>query len=83
MDFGGFNSAEKTLPSPSFSPVLDISLPFKIHLHQGHFSETLFCRNMRMGRESFDDLLRLLRVYVQRENTPFRDCILPEKFLND
>ena len=36
---------------------------------------------MRMGRESFDDLLRLLRGYVQRENTRFRDCIPPEKVL--
>ena len=34
-----------------------------------------------MGRESFDDLLRLLRGYVQRENTRFRDCIPPEKVL--
>ena len=54
---------------------------FEIHLHQRHFPETLFRRNMRMGRESFDDLLRLLRGYVQRENTRFRDCILPEKVL--
>ena len=54
---------------------------FEIHLHQRHFPETLFRRNMRMGRESFDDLLRLLRGYVQRENTRFRDCIPPEKVL--
>ena len=54
---------------------------FKIHLHQRHFLETLFRRNMRMGRESFDDLLRLLRGYVQRENTRFRNCIPPEKVL--
>ena len=54
---------------------------FEIHLHQRHFPETLFRRNVRMGRESFDDLLRLLRGYVQRENTRFRDCIPPEKVL--
>lgn len=47
---------------------------FEIHLHQRHFPDTLFRRHMRMGRESFDDLLRLLRHYVQRENTRFRDC---------
>ena len=57
MDFGGFNSAEK-MPSPSLSPALDISSPFEIHLHlQHHFPEILFCRNMRMGRDSFHDLL--------------------------
>ena len=33
---------------------------FEIHLHHRHFPETLFRRNMWMGRESFDDLLRLL-----------------------
>ena len=67
MDFGGFNSAEKTLPSPSFSPVLDISSQFEIHLHQRHFHGTSVRRNMRVGRESFDDLLSLLRGYFQRE----------------
>ena len=30
MDFGVFNSAERTPPSPSFSPVLDISSPCRI-----------------------------------------------------
>ena len=30
----------------------------RIHLH--HFPEILFRRNIRMGKESFDDLLRLL-----------------------
>ena len=61
MDFRGFNSAEKTPPSPSFSPALDISSPFEIHLHlQCHFPEILFRRNMRMGREFFHNLLRLL-----------------------
>ena len=56
---------------------------FEIHDrdHQRHFRETLFRRNMRMGRELFDYLLRLLRGYVQRENTRFRDCIPPEKVL--
>ena len=58
MDFGGFNSAEKTLPSPLLSPALNISPPFEIHLHlQHHFPEILFCRNMRMSRDSFHDLL--------------------------
>ena len=33
---------------------------FEIDLHQRHFPEILFRRNMRMGRESFDDLLRLI-----------------------
>ena len=47
---------------------------FEIHPHQRHFSETLFRRNVRMARESFDDLLRLLRGSVQRENTHLRDC---------
>ena len=54
---------------------------FEIHLHQCHFPETIFHRNMRIGRESFDDLLSLLRGYVQRENTHFRSCIPPEKVL--
>ena len=54
---------------------------FEIHLLQCHFPETIFRRNMQMGRESFDDLLRLLRGYVQRENTRFRSCIPPEKVL--
>ena len=54
---------------------------FEIHLRQRHFPETLFRGNMRVGRESFNDLLRLLRGYVQRENTRFRDCIPPEKVL--
>ena len=31
MDFGSYNSAEKTPPSLSFSPLLDISSPFEIH----------------------------------------------------
>ena len=52
MDFGGFNSAEKTPPWPSFSSVQEISWSCKIlveiHLHQRHFSETLFHRNMHM-----------------------------------
>ena len=30
MNLGGSNSAEKTLPSASFSPVLDISSPCRI-----------------------------------------------------
>ena len=54
---------------------------FEIHLHQRHFPETIFRRNMRMGRESFDNLLRLLRGYVQGENTRLRSCIPPEKVL--
>ena len=36
MDFGGFNSAAKTLSSPSFSPALDISpAPFSWDLRMG------------------------------------------------
>ena len=30
MDFGGFNSAQKAPPSPSFSPILDVSLPSRM-----------------------------------------------------
>ena len=30
---------------------------FEIHLHQCHFPETLFHRNMQMDRQSFNDLL--------------------------
>jgi len=30
MDFGGFNSAEKTPPTPSFLPALNISSPCRI-----------------------------------------------------
>ena len=62
MDFGGFNSADKTPPSPSFSPVLDISSPSRILVRNpfAPASFSLFRRNMRMGRESFDDLLRLM-----------------------
>ena len=48
MDFGGFNSAEKTPTLLSFSSMLDISSAFEIHLHQRHCTETLFHRNMRM-----------------------------------
>ena len=68
MYFGGFNSAEKTPPSLSFSPALDISSLFEIHLHlQRHFPEILFRRNMRMGRDSFHDLLRFL-ICFEREH---------------
>ena len=75
MDFGGFNSSEKTPPSPSFLPVLDISSPctilVRINLHQRHFPETLFRRNMPIGRESFDALLRLLKgLCSEREHSP-------------
>ena len=58
MDFGGFYSAEKTLPSPPFSPALDISSPFEIHLHlQRHFPVILFRRNIR-----FTEALRICSV---------------------
>ena len=74
MNFGGFNSAKKTPPSPSFSPALDICSPCRILVRnpsapvQRHFPEILFRRNMRMGRESFDDLLRLL-ICSEREHS--------------
>ena len=70
MDFGGFNSAENTPPSPSFSPALDISSFCRILVRnlfaavQCHFPEILFRRNMRMGRDSFRDLL----LCSEREN---------------
>ncbi|PFX22530.1 putative nuclease HARBI1 [Stylophora pistillata] len=54
---------------------------FEIHMHQRNFPEAFFRRHLRMGRDSFDNLLTLLRGYVQRENTRFRDCIPPEKVL--
>ena len=54
---------------------------FEIHMHQRTFPEAFFRRHLRMGRESFDNLLTLLRGYVLRENTRFRDCIPPEKVL--
>ena len=54
---------------------------FEIHMHQHNFPEAFFRRHLRMGRDSFDNLLTLLRGYVQRENTRFRDCIPPEKVL--
>ena len=42
---------------------------FEIHLHlQHHFPGILFRRNMRMGRDSFHDLLRLL-ICSERENS--------------
>ena len=44
---------------------------FEIHLHQRHFPETLFRRNMPIGRESFDALLRLLKgLCSEREHSP-------------
>ena len=54
---------------------------FEIHMYQRNFPEAFFRRHLRMGRDSFDNLLTLLRGYVQRENTRFRDCIPPEKVL--
>lgn len=54
---------------------------FEIHMHQRTFPEAFFRRHLRMGRESFDNLLTLLRGYVLRENIQFRDCIPPEKVL--
>lgn len=54
---------------------------FEIHMHQRNVPEAFFRRHLRMGRDSFDNLLTLLRGYVQRENTRFRDCIPPEKVL--
>ena len=46
-----------------------ISLPFEIHLHlQRRFPEILFGRNMRMGRDSSQDLLRLL-ICSEREHS--------------
>ena len=54
---------------------------FEIHMHQHNFPEAFFRRHLRMGRDSFDNLLTLWRGYVQRENTRFRDCIPPEKVL--
>ena len=54
---------------------------FEIHMHQRNFPEAFFRRHLRIARDSFDNLLTLLRGYVQRENTRFRDCIPPEKVL--
>ena len=42
---------------------------FDIHTHQRNFPEAFFRRHLRMGRDSFDNLLTLLRGYVQREIT--------------
>ena len=62
VDFGGFNSADKTPPGRRqrchtywmFPRPAESS--FYIHPHQHHFPETLLHSNMRTGRESFDDL---------------------------
>ena len=37
IDFGGFNSAEKMPPSPSFLPALDISSPCRILVRNPSF----------------------------------------------
>ena len=36
---------------------------------------------MRMKRNTFDRLLGILRPYLQREDTRFRNCVTPEKVL--
>ena len=41
----------------------------RFHMHQRNFPEAFFRRNLKMRRESFDNLLTLLRGYVQREDT--------------
>ena len=73
MDFGDFNTAEKTLPSPSLSPAVDIFSLSETHLHlQHHFPEILFCRNMRMGRDSFYHLLMFReRTYAGNQTVTF------------
>ena len=38
---------------------------FEIHMHQRNFPEAFFRRHLKMGRESIDNLLTLLRGYVQ------------------
>ena len=54
------------------SPALDISSPCRILVRnpsvQRHFQEILFRRNMRMGRETFAGLLRLL-IHSVREHS--------------
>ncbi|RMX46933.1 hypothetical protein pdam_00024871 [Pocillopora damicornis] len=55
--------------STSFSPVLGIFPTYRIlvriHMHQRNFPEAFFRRHLKMGRESIDNLLTLLRGYVQ------------------
>ncbi|RMX43968.1 hypothetical protein pdam_00017568 [Pocillopora damicornis] len=42
---------------------------FEIRMHMRNFPAALFRRHLKMERESFDNLLTLLRGYVQRETT--------------
>ena len=41
---------------------------FEIHMYQRNFPEAFFCRHLRMGRDSFDNLLTLLKgLHSERE----------------
>ena len=66
---GDVNSAVQQTSTPlSFSPVLDIFPTYRILVrnpHQRNFPEAFFRRHLKMGRESIDNLLTLLRGYVQ------------------
>lgn len=52
---------------------------FEIHYNDRNIREDYFRRQMRMGRNTFDLLLNVLRPYVQREDTRLRKCISPER----
>ena len=42
----------------------------EIHMHQRNFPEAFFCRHLRMGRDSFDNLLTLLKgLHSEREHS--------------
>jgi len=52
---------------------------FQIHFRDQNIPEDNFHRQLRMGRNTFDLLMNVLRPAVQRENTRFRDCTSPER----
>ena len=54
---------------------------FEIHFNRRIIPENFFYRQMRMKRNTLDRLLGILRPYLQREDTRFRNCVTPEKVL--
>lgn len=55
---------------------------FEIYINQRNFvPERFFRRHMRIGWDIFNQLLLVMRPYVQRQNTHLRQCIPADKVL--
>lgn len=54
---------------------------FEIHFTRRIIAENFFFRQLRMKQNTFKRPLAILRTFLQREDTRFRNCITPEKFL--